>query len=113
MNTGAQLADNLFRPLSKPLEAWHFDMGSPPQESARRTLDVEFTETGRFNAVVFWFELQLGPGIKISTEPGCSACLPPLITFVEDGSLTAGGHMRQTMCLQSGAHHHGFRHQLA
>lgn len=75
MHAGAPLADNLFRPLSKPLEAWHFDLGSPPQESARRTLDVEFTASGRFNAVVFWFELQLGPGIQISTRPSCGARL--------------------------------------
>ncbi|KAK9825810.1 hypothetical protein WJX74_009582 [Apatococcus lobatus] len=69
--SGAPLADDLFRPLSGPLEVWHFDFGNPPQESARRTLDVEFTQMGRFNAVVFWFELHLGFGITVSTKPGC------------------------------------------
>ena len=68
---GAPLAENMFRPLSEPMEAWHFDLGNPPQESARKTLDVAFTQSGRFNAVVFWFELQLGDGITLCTKPGC------------------------------------------
>ena len=39
---GTPLADNMFIPLSEPMEVWHFDMLSPPEESNRRTLDVTF-----------------------------------------------------------------------
>lgn len=66
---GAPLADGLFRPLSAPQEAWHFVMASPPQDAETKTLDVTFTADGRLNAIVFWFELDLGSGIRLSTGP--------------------------------------------
>jgi type III protein arginine methyltransferase len=44
-------------------------MASPPQDAETKTLDVTFTADGRFNAVVFWFELDLGSGIRLSTGP--------------------------------------------
>ena len=69
-SAGAPLAHDMYRPLSKAMEAWHFDLGNPPLESARKILDVAFDQTGRFNAIVFWFELQLGEGITMSTRPG-------------------------------------------
>jgi hypothetical protein len=66
---GVPLADGLFRPLSQPQEAWHFVMASPPQDAETKTLDVTFTADGRLNAIVFWFELDLGSGIRLSTGP--------------------------------------------
>jgi hypothetical protein len=63
------LAGGLFRPLSEPQEAWHFVMASPPQDAETKTLDVTFTADGRLNAIVFWFELDLGSGIRLSTGP--------------------------------------------
>ncbi len=39
---GVPVADSMFIPLSEPMEVWHFDMLSPPEESDRRTLDVTF-----------------------------------------------------------------------
>lgn len=66
---GAPLAAGMFRPLSAPQEAWHFTMASPPEDAESKTLDVTFTAGGRLNAVVFWFELDLGHGFRLSTGP--------------------------------------------
>ena len=66
---GVPLADGLFRPLSQPQEAWHFVMASPPQDAETKTLDVTFSADGRLNAIVFWFELDLGGGVRLSTGP--------------------------------------------
>lgn len=60
----------MYRPLSEPIEAWHFDFMCPPEESGRKTVDIEFTADGRFNAVVFWYTLHLGQGITLSSGPG-------------------------------------------
>lgn len=62
----------MYRPLSHPAEAWHFDMRCPPEESGRKTIDVEFTSDGMCNAVVFWFTLELIDGITISSAPGAT-----------------------------------------
>ena len=63
------LAEGMYRPLSEPVEAWHFDMACPPQDSGRRTLDVTFTADGICNAVVFWYELRLCEGVTLSSAP--------------------------------------------
>ncbi|BDA48465.1 Protein arginine N-methyltransferase 7 [Coccomyxa sp. Obi] len=70
--TGVPLGEGLYRPLSEPVEAWHFDVRCPPDESGRKTIDVEFTSDGICNAVVFWFTLELIDGITISSAPGGS-----------------------------------------
>ena len=59
----------MYRPLTEPMEAWHFNMRSPPEESGRSSLDLSFTADGIFNAVLFWFTLQLTPDITISSAP--------------------------------------------
>ena len=73
---GVPLADGMYRPLTEPVEAWHFNMRCPPEESGHNTLDLAFTSDGIFNAVLFWYTLQLTPDITISSAPvisnGCS-----------------------------------------
>lgn len=59
----------MYTPLADPVEAWHFDLLAPPEDSARKTIDLTFTADGHFNALVFWFELQLVDGITLSTSP--------------------------------------------
>lgn len=63
----------MYTPLSEPVEAWHFDLGTPPEASDRKHLDVQFTADGRMNAVVFWFKLHLIDGIELSTGPDAVA----------------------------------------
>jgi protein arginine N-methyltransferase 7 len=55
--------------LSEPQEVWYFNLSSPPEKGNSRTLDVEFTKRGRWNAVLFWYTLHLGGGVEISTGP--------------------------------------------
>ena len=59
----------MYTPLSHPVEAWHFDLRSPPEDSAQKTLDLEFHAHGRMNAVVFWYKLELFNGITFTTGP--------------------------------------------
>jgi type III protein arginine methyltransferase len=59
----------MYVPLSEPMEVWYFDLRAPPQDSARKTLDVEFTRDGTWNAVMFWFKLELAEGIELCTGP--------------------------------------------
>ncbi len=49
-------------------EAWHLDLTNPPSEAQARTLDLSMTATGRFNAVLFWYELQLYGDIRLVTH---------------------------------------------
>ena len=63
----------MYRPLTEPVEAWHLSMRCPPEESGRRSLDLAFTADGVFNAVLFWFTLQLTPDITISSAPAVSS----------------------------------------
>ncbi|KAK9815442.1 hypothetical protein WJX72_003717 [[Myrmecia] bisecta] len=67
--SGTPLAPGMYSPLSEPVEAWHFDMLSPPEESERKTLDLTFVRGGVFGGVVFWYKLRLFDGIELSTGP--------------------------------------------
>ena len=59
----------MYTPLSEPAEVWHFDLRSPPEDSAERTLDLAISRPGVLNAVVFWFTLHLIDGIELSSGP--------------------------------------------
>lgn len=48
-------------------------MAAPPTDAETKTLDVTFTADGRLNAIAFWFELDLGGGIRLSTGPDAVA----------------------------------------
>ncbi len=54
-------------PLSDPVEVWYFDLGSSPDASASKTVDLTFSNGGRFNAVMFWFKLHLYGDVHVST----------------------------------------------
>jgi len=40
-----------------------------PEESANKSVDLTFARDGRFNAVVFWYTLNLIDDISITTAP--------------------------------------------
>jgi type II protein arginine methyltransferase len=55
--------------LSEPFEVFRFDFhrdGPAPQQA---TLRVPPTAAGTCHAVVFWFELELVPGITVTNAP--------------------------------------------
>ena len=69
--SGIEVDKNAFVELSKPMEIWHFDLLNPPEQSETKFVDLEFTREGCFNAVLFWFDLNLIDDVKISTRwPG-------------------------------------------
>jgi hypothetical protein len=59
--------------LSEPQEALHFDLASPAGSSGSSNLEVEVAAGGAWNAVLWWFELTLFGGERISTG-GWSGC---------------------------------------
>jgi hypothetical protein len=60
---------SVYRPLSSPTEIWYFDMLNPPTSSDTKSVDVGFTEKGTFNAIMFWYDLDLGSGVHLCTGP--------------------------------------------
>ncbi|PSC69443.1 arginine methyltransferase [Micractinium conductrix] len=66
---GVPLAAERVVALSEPQEVWHFSLGAPPDKSDVKTVDVEFTRRGRFNAVMFWYKLHLFGDVYLSTGP--------------------------------------------
>lgn len=71
--SGTPLHPGMYAPLSEPAEVWHFDLRSPPEDSAERTLDLAISRPGVLNAVVFWFTLHLIDGIELSSGPAAVA----------------------------------------
>ena len=71
--------EGVYTALSHPVEAWHFDLRTPPEDSEHKSLDLHFHTQGRMNAVLFWFDLHLVDGITFSTGPPAVAAgdLPP------------------------------------
>ena len=59
----------MYKALSRPAEAWHFDLKAPGEASEHKSLDLTFHTDGRMNAVVFWYTLELIEGITFSTGP--------------------------------------------
>jgi len=67
--SGAPFAPGATRALAPPRPAWHFDFQNPPCASETKTVDFNFASDGKWNAVVFWYELRLCEGVVLSTAP--------------------------------------------
>jgi protein arginine N-methyltransferase 7 len=81
--SGTPLAPGSYVPLSEPLRVWHFDMLTPPEESDTQTVDLAFVCSGRFNAVLFWFDMHMGGGHILSTGPGSAVkTLQPALQYL-------------------------------
>ena len=63
------IGPNAWVPLAPPVEVWHFDFQNPPEESDVKTVDMAFERDGKFNAVVFWYDLRLVDDVWLSTAP--------------------------------------------
>lgn len=83
---GVPLAHDCIVPLSEPREVWHFDLGAPPDRSDVKTVDVEITRRGRWNAVMFWYKLHLFGDVYLSTGPEAVAeglrSLQPALQYI-------------------------------
>ena len=67
--SGTPFAPGAIRALAPPRPAWHFDFQNPPDASEHKTVDFAFASDGKWNAVVFWYELRLCEGVVLSTAP--------------------------------------------
>lgn len=78
-------------PLSDPVEAWYFNLGTPPEKNDTKTLDITFTRDGRCNAIKFWFKLHLFGDTFVSTQE--LVCMKPAVQYlagelsVQEGSV--------------------------
>ena len=66
---GVDFTEDAYVALSEPMQVFKFDMLMPPESSEQQTLDLTFFRRGRFNAVVFWYDLTLIDDITLSTRP--------------------------------------------
>lgn len=73
---GAPLDMSNVKILSQPIEVWYFDLGSPPERSDVKKIDVEFEQDGKWNAVIFWYKLHLWGDVYITTGPEASTLAP-------------------------------------
>jgi protein arginine N-methyltransferase 7 len=105
--SGVPLAPGAYILLSEPVRVWHFDMLTPPEESDTQVVDLAFTSSGRFNAVLFWFDLHLGGGHILSTRPGSAVkTLQPALQYlpgelaVEAGTILGLRCSHNTVCMR-------------
>ena len=81
--SGTPLSPSSYVALSEPVRVWHFDMVAPPEESDSNVVDLELTCAGRFNAILFWFDLHMGGGRVLSTAPGSGmTSLQPALQYL-------------------------------
>jgi protein arginine N-methyltransferase 7 len=81
--SGTPLSPDSYVALSEPVRVWHFDMLAPPEHSDTSVVDLAFSQSGRFNAVLFWYDLHLGGGHVISTRPGSAVkTLRPALQYL-------------------------------
>lgn len=97
--SGTPFAPGAYTALSDPVAVWHFDMVAPPDESDSKLVDLCFTSGGRFNAVLFWFDLHLGGGIQLSTGPGSPVTtLRPALQYLPGELLVEEGAVLPLRC---------------
>ena len=66
---GVDFTTDAYTALSAPMQVFTFDMLMPPESSEKQILDVTFSKRGKFNAIVFWYDLTLIDDITLSTNP--------------------------------------------
>ena len=103
--SGAPFAPGATRALAPPRPAWHFDFQNPPCASETKTVDFAFASDGKWNAVVFWYELRLCEGVVLSTAPeeARGAAPGPGETFFFPSSLQAAAqYLLGEICVREG-----------
>ena len=65
----SRLVKHAHRTLSEPVEVFAFDFYRDGPEPAQTELLITPSAAGTCHAVVFWFELELIPGVELSNSP--------------------------------------------
>jgi len=98
-SSGVPLAPDAFALLSEPRPVWHFDFVAPPENSDTKLVDITFTSAGRFNAVIFWFDLHLGGGVTLSSGLGSRvSTLRPAVQYLPGELLVDEGMVLPLRC---------------
>ncbi|KAJ8600486.1 hypothetical protein CTAYLR_010362 [Chrysophaeum taylorii] len=107
--------------LTDPFAVFEFDFDDqskfklPPERGDERLIDARVVESGVANAVVFWHDLQLAPGVEITTSPdgprkSCwlQACQPlPPTKVVEGAAVSVRARHQGSRCTFGlDVHHH-------
>lgn len=84
---GLPLLQDSYETLSEVFEVWHFDFYHPPEETDRKVIDLHFNKKGVFNAVLLWYNLDLGNQLTFTTSPYIShqkspRSLHPSVQFI-------------------------------
>src|SRR5437868_13321236 len=56
-------------PLSEVFPVFHFDFAGDRNDPRQKMLKIPITKSGSFNAIVFWFQMQLDEETTFSTAP--------------------------------------------
>jgi len=67
---GIRDTNDVYWPMTEPFEVFNLDFNARPQVmEEKKEISVPSINTGLLTSVIFWFELELLPGIKVSTQP--------------------------------------------
>jgi type III protein arginine methyltransferase len=89
-----ELGPEFWRALTAPTRLGTIDFANFTETEWELALDV--TQAGSINAIIYWFELDLGP-TQISNAPGSALqCIKPAAQYTDPITLAAGGvlHLR-------------------
>ena len=104
--SGTPFAPGAVKALAPPRPAWHFDFQNPPDASDSKTVDFAFARDGKWNAVVFWYELRLCEGVVLSTAPEearrARAATSGEKVFFPSSLQAAGQYLLGEICVREG-----------
>jgi protein arginine N-methyltransferase 7 len=104
--SGTPFAPGAVQALAPPRPAWHFDFQNPPDASDSKTVDFAFARDGKWNAVVFWYELRLCEGVVLSTAPEearhARAATSGEKVFFPSSLQAAGQYLLGEICVREG-----------
>lgn len=78
--------------LSEPASVWYFDFSNPPTRNDTKMIDLSFTQDGRMNAIMFWYEIHLFGDVYISS--GLDAAKEPGNRYLQPGIQYLAGELR-------------------
>lgn len=90
INIDAKTLD--YRPLSEPFDIFSFDFATATPEPEQREIDADAIATGTAGALLFWFDLEVSPGVWLSNAPDSPQSLhwKQALQFLPEVAVEAG-----------------------
>jgi type III protein arginine methyltransferase len=81
-----------YRPLTRPVDIFCFDFANAAPTPAERELRIPAIADGIAGALLFWFDLELAPGLRLTNEPGSHGGLhwKQGLQFLPEARVTGG-----------------------